>query len=231
MVLEKNIERKSALLRHYFDDVLFKDVALRYSVRDVKTLRAMAVHLLTQTASLVSFHRLSKTFGVSLDLVRAYCSHLEESFLLKLIDQYSLKATERRRNPQKVYAGDLGLRNAVCISGSDDLGRRAETAVFQKLQRVEGVEVFHWKGAGEVDFLVRKGGKVSDLIQVAYQGLDKEEVREREIGPLQEAHKSYQKAGRRIVVARPPKGSASGIPKGVEVAPMWRFLSSSRCGA
>jgi predicted AAA+ superfamily ATPase len=55
VVLAEDERRKEALLKQYFDDVLFKDVAMRHEVRDVPTLRSLAVYLLTQTASRISF--------------------------------------------------------------------------------------------------------------------------------------------------------------------------------
>ena len=158
VVLAEDEERKELLLKQYFDDVLFKDIALRHRVRDVSTLRAIAVHLLSQTANLVSFQRLSKPFGVSLDLARSYCSHLAEAFLVSFAPFFSLKATERQRHPNKVHAVDTGLRNTVCLSASPDRGRLAETAVFGALERSFSGDLYYWQGQGEVDVVVRRGG-------------------------------------------------------------------------
>jgi predicted AAA+ superfamily ATPase len=225
VTLAADESRKSSLLKQYFDDVLFKDVALRHRIRDLATLRALAVHLLTQTAGLVTYQRLSRVFGVSLDLVRSYCSHLEESFLVAFLPQYSLKASERQRNPQKVHAGDLGLRNAVCISGSSDLGRRAETAAFQALWRLGSRGVYHWRGSGgEVDLLVRRKNRVASLVQVVYAGVEDEAVRKRELRSLDAAAKRFKKASRRLVVGRLSGAAGSKIPAGIDVLPLWRFL-------
>ncbi len=57
MVLAADERRKDLLLKQYFDDILFKDVALRHEVRDVRLLRALAVYLLSKTASLARCSR------------------------------------------------------------------------------------------------------------------------------------------------------------------------------
>ena len=72
VVLATDVRRKELLLKQYFDDVLYRDVALRHRVRDVPALRALAVHLLTHTASLVSFQRLAKVLQISPQAARAY---------------------------------------------------------------------------------------------------------------------------------------------------------------
>jgi len=124
--------RKETLLKQYFDDILFRDVAWRHQIRDVTTLRRLAVHLLSRTARMISLQRLARVFGVSLELVRSYCQYLEEAFLLRFVSFYGLKTAEQIRKPRKVHALDTGLRNAVCLTGSQDR-YLAESAVHNAL--------------------------------------------------------------------------------------------------
>jgi len=224
VVLAKDEHRKAALLRQYLDDVLFKDVAIRHRIRDVATLRALAVHLLTNTATLVSYQRLARTFGVSLDLIRAYCSHLEEAFLVGFLQHFSLKLGERRRRPQKIHALDLGLRNIASLSESPDLGRISESAVYQALARRNPEGIYHWRGKGEVDLLERAGNRVVRLIQVVHAGLEDESVRQRELGALTEAARRFRKAQRTLVVGRSRQLALLPASADTEVVPLWRLL-------
>ncbi|MBN2498885.1 MAG: ATP-binding protein [Deltaproteobacteria bacterium] len=221
VVLAEDEQRKSALLKQYFDDLLFKDVALRHRIRDLVSLRALAVHLMSQSARLVSFQRLSRVFGVSLDMVRHYCQYLDEAFLIRLLPYYSLKAGERQRRPQKVHALDTGLRNAVALSGSPDLGHVAETAVFSELLKRGDADLHYWKGRGEVDLLLRRGTRVHQLIQVAVEGLEREEVRRRELMALEEARKRFRKAESLLLCDRAPEGLEI---EGARLEELWRFF-------
>ena len=65
VVLALEEERKEVLLKQYFDDILFRDISLRHNIRDIFLLRNLAVFLMTQTASLISFNRIANLFGIS----------------------------------------------------------------------------------------------------------------------------------------------------------------------
>lgn len=198
VVLATDDRRREALLRQYFEDLLYKDVALRHQVRDLPMLRALAVHLLASTASLVSFQRLAGIFGVSVELVRTYCGYLSDAWLIELVPYYTLKTAERLRHPQKVHALDAGLRNAVVLSAGADWGRLAESAVYGALRRLTAHGLHYWQGRGEVDLIVRRADRVEAAIQVLWEGWDRVEVHAREAAALHEAAERFP--GARLVV-------------------------------
>lgn len=223
VVLTQDERAKELLLKQYFDDVLFKDVALRHSIRDVVTLRNLAIHLLTQTAHIISFQRIAKLFGVSLDLASSYCHYLEEAFLVGFVPFYSEKVGIRLRNPHKVHAIDLGLRNMANLAYSADKGYITETAVFNALQRLPNDGIFYWKGQKEIDLVVRKGNTIQTLIQVTQEGLEKPVIHDREMSALIEARNYFPRAKRLVITDRVAKGL--NINKELcEVIPLWKYL-------
>ncbi len=222
VVLTDNEERKKVLLGQYFDDILFKDVALRHRVRDLPTLRNLAIYLLDQTAGLISFQRLARIFEISLEAARAYCGYLEEAFLVSFVPFYTLKTAERQRRPRKVHAVDPGLRNAVSLTGSPDRGRLIETVAYNALAREQQDGLFYWKGEGEVDLVVRQGLAVKRLIQVTYEGLSEPAVRQRETRSLAEAAKRFPEAETLLVAHTLTSDDNEDIE--VPVMPLWRFL-------
>jgi predicted AAA+ superfamily ATPase len=226
IVLAENDRRKELLLKQYFDDILFKDVAMRHRIRDTFALRNLAVYLLTHTGSLISLQRIAKVFEVSLDLARSYCQYLQEAFLIDFISFYSRKAAERQRNPQKVYVTDLGLRNAVSLSLSEDKGHVLETLVYHTLQQQDNDGIFYWKRQGEIDFLVRKGITIQTAIQVLAEGLDKQEVMQREVRSFEEAGRLFPHAHQIIIAGKMPQQ----IPQinHIEIIPLWYFLINNQ---
>ncbi len=222
IVLSHHESRKQLLLKQYFDDILFKDVAMRHQVRDIVMLRNIAVHLLTQTANLISINRIAKLFSISLEAANNYCSYLQEAFVIDFIFFYSFKVSERNRNPRKVHATDLGLRQVVSFSHSEDKGKLIETAVNHHLQRLSYGEVFYWKDNKETDFLLRKGNTITTGIQVVYENLDDNKVREREVQALDEMKKKFTRAKTFIVAAKMPKMTIKGV------LPLWLFLLDDR---
>jgi len=223
VVLTPDAERKKDLLRQYFDDILFKDVALRHQIRDLPLLRNLAVYLLAQTASLVSFQRLANVFEISKTMVSAYCHYLAEAYLVSFLPFYTLKSAERLRRPSKVHAIDLGLRNAVSLSAAPDRGRLMETAVHNALARESSEGLFYWKGEGEVDLAVRRGLDIERLIQVTDEGLLEPASRRREVAALVEASSVFPGAETLVVAgALPPPGLGE---LGVPAIAVGRFLA------
>ena len=154
VVLSNSVERKKILLKQYFDDIIFKDIAMRHQIRDLTVLRNIAVHLITQTSYLFSINRISKLFQISLEMASNYCSFIQEAFLVDYLPYFSLKTAERNRNPQKIHVNDLGLRQIASISLSMDYGKLTETLVYQQLQRKFRNDIFYWKGKQEIDFVI-----------------------------------------------------------------------------
>lgn len=219
VVLSDTDERRELLLKQYLDDLLFKDVAMRYQIRDISLLRHLAIHLLTQTASLISFNRLSKQFGVSLEVITHYCSYLQEAFLIDFIPFYSLKVAQRNRHPQKVHVIDSGLRYIAALSESVDLGRLMESLVYQTLKRCRHYDIYYWKGKHEIDFLIKKGNTVTDLLQVSAT-LDNQATYQREVNALQEASQEFQQAKTHLVAGTLPQNNPKNI------LPLWYFMIS-----
>lgn len=223
VVLAREEARKEVLLKQYFDDVLFKDVALRHEVRDLAALRSLAVYLMTQTAGLVSAQRVARQLGISVDLARTCFSHLQEAFLVEFLPCFSLKAAERARNPQKVHAIDTGLRNAVCLTASPDRGRLAETAVVAAMRRRDHDGLYYWKAGGEVDVVERRGNSVRTAVQVCFDASDPA-VQARETSALTEAGRVFRAMTPVLVLGRTSDDALDGIPRRIRVVPLWRFL-------
>ncbi len=223
VLAQDDIEREK-LLKRYFDEIILKDIVLRYQIRDVQALRSIAIHLLTNTASLLSYKRLSDIFQVSVDLVESYVQYLHEAFVIDTLHIYRLKAAERIRNPLKIHAYDLGLRKVVSLSTSPDYGKLVETIVHNHLLSLEQDGLFYWRGVGEIDFVTQKGIATDKLIQVAYGNLDEVKTLTRELKPLQEGLKQYPNAMPYLITWEWPKRLESDIVHGIKILPLWHFL-------
>lgn len=221
VVLATDVRQKELLLKQYFDDVIYRDVALRHEVRDLTTLRGLAVHLLGQTSHLVSFQRLGQLLGISVDLARTYCSHLQEAMLIDLLPIFSTKLGTRTRNPQKVFAVDTGLRNAVCSTMTPDRGSLAETAAHGGLDRTDHDGLFWWRDQQGVDLLARRGERIAHVVQVSYE-LGNAATADRECGGLQAGAKAFPTARAEWIVQRWPV--RAGLVGKVKARPLWRFL-------
>lgn len=226
IVLTDNDRQKEMLLKRYFEDILFKDIAMRHEIRNLNTLRGLALHLFGQTASLMSFKRLAKNFEVSEKLVGNYCQFIHEAFLVEFLPFYSLKVAERNRNPFKIHVNDLGMRKLMGLIHSPDFGRIAETAIHKALLVEPHQEIYYWKDKGEIDFLVRDQNEVRQLVQVVYEGLENPDVQKREFSSLISAGSRFRQA-EKIVIAGSFPQELQVPDKSIQVIPLWKFLLRS----
>ena len=224
MVLRETAAGKEKLLKQYFEDLLYRDIVSRYRLRDVRTLKNIALYCMTNVSNLFSYTRLKNVLSVPLDVVRNYTGYMAETYMIREVPKHSFKINEQLRNPKKIYVMDNGLRNAVSYRFSEDLGRLAENAVYWRLIGQEG-DIFYYKNRGEVDFLVRKGMQVTNLIQVSMIGEEEEPVLRRELDALADAMQDL-KIDEGMIITESREGILE-IPQGkIRMVPLWKWLTS-----
>ena len=224
VVLRETAAGKEQLLKQYFEDLLYRDIVSRYRLRDVRTLKNIALYCMTNVSSLLSYTRLKNVLSVPLDVVRHYTGYMAETYMIREVPKHSFKVSEQLRNPRKIYVMDNGLRNAVSYRFSEDLGRLAENAVYWRLVGQEG-DIFYYKNRGEVDFLVRKGMQVTDLIQVSMIGEEAEPALRRELDALAEAMQDLKIDEGTIITES--REEILEIPQGtIRMVPLWKWLAS-----
>jgi hypothetical protein len=220
VTLEQSDEVRARLLSQYLDDILFKDVVMRHQIRDVRLLRDMAVYLLTHTACRTTLQSLRKTFGISLDMARAYLTYLQEPYLIGEVRSYARSLKAQQVAPRKIYAGDLGLRHVAALTFDEDIGRLEETAVFHALEMRKQDLFYFAQQSGEVDFLVCRGLKAQEMIQVTHSGLSEEKIRTRELGPLT-ATDLFPGSVRTLITDDWPDAE---IPRPIKNRRLWEWL-------
>lgn len=166
------------ILNTLIDDILIRDIAIRNSIKDVNSLRALAVYLLSNVGNLVSAGKLVGMFDIkAASTFLDYFSFYQRSYLLEFVPIFSYSLKVQSRNPKKVYAMDLGLVNEASANFSDATGHKLENLIFLHLRRGAG-DICYYKEKGECDFVVTEKGKASRAIQVCHQITDQNFTRE-----------------------------------------------------
>ncbi len=131
------------------------------------------------------------------------------------------------RTIPKLYLIDNGFPT---IYGVKDEGFRMENLVAVELLRRKHywkplMEVNYWESRGrEVDFVVREGGRVKELIQVT-PSLDLD-VRRRELSALSAASKAL-KCRNLIAITKEDEGTEEWDGRRIRPIPLWKWLLSS----
>lgn len=171
------------ILYHLLDDILFRDIATRYGVRDMRALKQLALYLLSNTGNLVTANRLTQAMGLkSTTTITDYFSYLEQSYLVSFVQKFDWSYKVRAVNPKKVYSVDTGLTAAISITSGKDTGHLLETAVYWQLHRTYKNIWYDSDKTGECDFVCAQGESPEVAVQVC-QKLTAEN-RQREIDGL-----------------------------------------------
>ena len=122
-----------------------------------------------------------------------YLEYLRESYLFLFLDRFSFKPFEKESFPKKIYCIDTGFYEAVGYKFSENTGKIMENAVAVELLRRKSYwqsdwEIYYFRDyqQREVDFVVKEGLDVKQLIQVTYAS-GRDEIEKREIRSLLKA--------------------------------------------
>ena len=222
-VVAKHVEPKSYLTT-LFESILFKDIAKRYNVRYSKKLYDLGHYLVTNHSSEFTHTRLKKILDFrSVHTVENYVKYLSEAFLIFVMDRFSFKLKEQLRSPKKVYSYDTGMAKSVKFAVTHDAGKFMENIVAIELLR-KGIEPYYYKTntGKEIDFIVRQGTTVSELIQVCYD-IQNYQTRKREVDALL---KSRKELDCNILTVLTWDYESKEDHSGVEIAfvPLWKWL-------
>lgn len=174
-----------------FDSIVWKDVAKRHSVRNVTDLNDLALYLVSNFCNPVSANELTEELGFSsVNTTKKFMDYLHEPYLFYYLPRYNNKLKLMKKAPRKVYVVDNGFVAAKAFSLSDNLGRLLENQVFVELLR-QGYDtdktMFYYRSRNdkEVDFVLRKGTRIEQLVQVCYD-MSNTKTEKREVDSLLE---------------------------------------------
>ena len=178
------------ILQRLFDDILTRDIAVRHSIRDVRTLKILSLYLATNCGNLVSGSKLSVQLGLKTNVtILEYLTFLEKCYLFFFVPKFNYSAKAQSVNPKKVYCIDTGMIQSVTLSSNADAGRMLENAVFIELRRRTKNIWYYAEASFECDFLYGRDVVPENAVQVCYELTS--ENREREVRGLVETCKKF----------------------------------------
>lgn len=220
VVLEAQELRKK-ILQDYFEMMIYRDLAERFSIRNTTLLKALTKYLVTNIGnpfSVTSYYKaIKQQQEVSKGTLLEYLSHLEDIFLIYFLPLFSYSLKAQAINPKKVYCIDNGLRNAVSFTFSKDEGRLAENLVFLELMRREK-EIYYWKNGGEVDFVVKEDNSLT-AINVTYST----SIAEREVSALKKfsEEKEFVPCIKELILLTK---DTEKTENGIRYIPLWKWM-------
>jgi hypothetical protein len=152
---------------------------------------------------------------------------LATSRALFFISRFSPTLKEQERAARKVYSIDTGMSNAVGFRIFENYGKTMENVVAVELLRrfstSPAVKIYYLKvDEKEVDFVIKEGMRIKQLIQVSYVS-SRDEISRREIDSLLKASEEL-KCNDLIVITWDVEDRITVNGKIVKLVPLWKWL-------
>jgi hypothetical protein len=208
---------------------LFRDIVERHKLKNISLARFLLSFFLQNFSREFSINKIVKSlksqkFGKN--TLYSYVDKIQDSIVLFVLNRFSPKVYQRESWPKKIYLCDTGLTKVVRFS--EDIGKLMENCVFLELLRLTNkkplLEIYYWKNhqQAEVDFVLKEGTKIEQLIQVTYAS-GKDEIEEREVKSLLKASKEI-KCKDLSVITWNYEDAVKINNRIVKFIPLWKWL-------
>ena len=228
VVLTEGISRKTKLLQSYFNTMLFRDMIEHYHIGAssvvVRYFLKRVMNNLTKPTSVNNIYNELKSQGmkVSKDSLYAWLEYACNIYMFRRVPKYTKSLVKESMSPSKYYMTDIGLRNAVLLSQSEDEGKALENIVYMMLERSlkEDDRVFYFSEAKECDFVIQRGDQIEELVQVCWE-LEETNI-EREVEGILTASSVTDCRTCKIITFNQQRTIQRGELR-IEVLPIWRL--------
>jgi predicted AAA+ superfamily ATPase len=208
-------------LNRLFDDLLIREIAIKNGIRDLRSFKRLATHLLSNIGKRITGNQLKQFLGIkTTSTVMDYLSVLEAGYLFFYLPKFSYSVRKQMINPRKVYAIDTGLVTANSASFDDSTEQLLENMVFLHLRK-QLPELYYFAEQFNCDFVVQKKNRVEQVIQVCAEL--KQDNLELELNGLFEAMEYFElQEGTIVTMNQTDRFERNG--KVVQVVPFHEFV-------
>ena len=169
-------------IKNIFENILYRDVIARYSVKKHKIINELISILATNVSSTFTYNSIKNILNLANSItVKEYISYLSNSYFFFEVSRFDFSLKRSLNSPKKIYIIDPAFNQIIGFNFSANSGKNLENMVFIELKR-RGKEIYYFANRGECDFLIKEGNKIVQAIQVCYVLNDSN--RERELNGL-----------------------------------------------
>ena len=211
----------SDYIQTLYDNILYRDIIARYSIRRQRLVREL-VGILASTITLpFTYNSLKKSLGLMNAItVKEYISYLSGAYLFFELLRFDYSVKKQLNSPRRIYIIDTAFSAISGFSLSPDKGRVLENIVFIELMR-SGSEIFYFAGDQECDFILKDKKKITGAIQVCYEFL--KENQERETGGLLKAMAEFRLT-QGMILTYDQEDTLKSDGKTIIIKPVWKWL-------
>lgn len=212
------------LSKHFFDDILNKDILNRHSIRQIKEVKGLLIYLISNVGRIYAYSTLKQITGIkSLSTIKNYIEYLNEVYLLCTIGRFDYSLKKQKTSSSKPYAGDISFLRTIAFNFSENIGQRLENIVFLNLIQQQK-QVFYHLEKKECDFVIKEGLRVTQAVQVC-SDLSNSSTKKREIEGLLHAMTKYSLTTG-LLLTMETEETVQISEKTIIIKPVWKWLVS-----
>lgn len=216
--------RQRMVLSELFNDILYRDIVVRYSLKDAAPIKGLATFLLGHVGCRISPSRIKDSVHVaSASTILEYFNYLEETYLVQRIPRFAASQKASMSAPKKVYACDTGLVSAIESIDEANFGHKLENLVYLKLRNPDDSMFYFVNDADgtECDFVIERRDGTFGAVQVCWELSRDNEERE-----INGALRAMERFGLKeaVLVTRDQSDLISEGGRIIRVVPAWKWL-------
>ena len=233
VVLKEDLREK--ILKEYFDSIFFRDFVERHELKSLGIARFIFSFVFQNFASEISVNKIvnylkseGKKFGKN--TIYSYVEKLQDTQAVFFVNRISGKIYVKESWPRKAYICDSGI--STIFRFSEDIGKLMKNAVFLELKRKQNenplLEIYYYRDyqQREVDFVLKRGLAVEQLIQVTYAS-DRAGIGKREAEALLKVSSEF-KCKNLTIITWDYEGelalTVENKHKQINCIPLWKWL-------
>ena len=208
-------------IKDVFENILYKDVIARYSIKKQKVIKELINILATNISSTFTYNSIKTVLHLGNSItVKEYISYLANSYFFFELPKFDFSLRKSLTAPKKIYLIDTAFNQIAGFNFSPNTGKNLENVIFIELKRRKK-EVYYFADKGECDFIIKDGAKVSQAIQVCYNFNKKN--KDREVNGLIETLKKFKlKEGNIITLDQEEELQHEGMK--IKISQVWKWL-------
>ncbi len=223
-------ERPRLYLSQLYNSIIDRDILARNRISYRATFKEMALAAMSNPGRYISYNRVKNDFNLgSNHTAKNYFDYLARAYLLFQVGKFSFRPKEIEKSDKKTYAIDTGMTKGISTSSTEDRGSMMENVVALDLMRMKSywhnnMSFYYYKDYSqrEVDFVIKYGAEIRQLIQVTYANV-KSDIQRRETESLRFASKALR-CKDLLVITWDYEGSEKREGNTIRFIPLWKWL-------
>ena len=123
-------------IKDVFENILYKDVIARYSIKKQKVVKELISILATNISSTFTYNSIKTALHLGNSItVKEYISYLSNSYFFFELPKFDFSLRKSLTAPKKIYLIDAAFSQITGFNFSPNTGRNLENVVFIELKR------------------------------------------------------------------------------------------------